>query len=135
MENHTAAILASRLALEQQYDIIETAFVKRNYPPLCQKIQRYVEMYLDGQDYNASPIYHTSPSEAFIDNMVDTIYMQIKDDFPELFKSHQNESKSRYSERNNEIYILIYPLLLHELYKRRMKKYICTLHTVPPINN
>lgn len=136
LEHHStpADILASQHALEQQYDILETAFVKRNYPPICQKVQHYVESYLDALDYNSSPIYHTSPCEATIDNMVDSIYMQIKDDYPELFRSHQNGSKARYTERNNDIYMLIYPLLLHELYKRRMKKYVYTLHTIPPSN-
>ena len=136
LEHHstTADLLASKLALEQQYDNLESAFVKRNYPPLCQKVQHYVENYLDAQDYNASPIYHTSHCEASIDNMADIIYMQIKDDFPELFRAHESDSKARYTERSNDFYMLIYPLLLHELYKRRMKKYVYTLNAIPPSN-
>lgn len=124
-------ILTSELSLQAQYDELESCFLMKNYPPFCQKIHYYIQKYLDSQDYNTSPIYDVYPSSATIDSMADTIYMEIKDDSPDTLKEFETNGNYRYAHRSN-LYMLIYPLLLNELYKRRMRKYIYTLCHCPP---
>jgi hypothetical protein len=124
-------ILTSQLALQSQYDELESCFLMKNSPPFCQKILYYIEKYLDSQDYSASPIYDNYPSRATIESMVDVIYMEMKDDAPDTLKSFEMPENNRYTTRST-LYMLIHPLLLNELYKRRMRKYIYTLCCSPP---
>jgi hypothetical protein len=126
-------ILTSELTLQAQYDELESSFLMKNYPPFCQKIHYYVQKYLDSQDYTTSPIYDVYPSSATIDSMADIIYMEINDDSPDTLKEFETNGNHRYTNRSN-LYMLIYPLLLNELYKRRMRKYVYTLCHYPPMS-
>lgn len=126
-------ILNSELALQAQYDELESRFLMKNYPPFCQKVLHYVEQYLNAQDYNTSPIYAMYPSSETIDNMVDTIYMEIRDDSPDTLNEFERTETPRYT-RRGVLDLLIRPLLLNELYRRRMRKYIYTLCCSPYTN-
>ncbi|WP_069998930.1 hypothetical protein [Cellulosilyticum sp. I15G10I2] len=130
--NTSMDILNSELALQAQYDELETRFLMKNYPPFCQKIHYYISQYLNSQDYSTSPIYAAYPSSATIDNMADIIYMEIKDDAPDTLKEFETTETLRYTKRG-VLDLLIRPLLLNELYRRRMRKYIYTLCSSPPM--
>lgn len=123
-------VLTAELALQKHYDELESYFLMKNYPPFCQRLHYYILKYLDSQDYNTSPIYDMYPSSATIDSMADIIYMEIKDDSPDILKEFKEDENSKYTTRSN-LYMLIYPLLLNELYRRRMRKYIYTLCHYP----
>lgn len=129
--SHPSYLLGAQMALQKQYDELEDNFLKKHYPPLCQKIQFYVDKYLDSQDYNTSPIYDMYPSSATLDHMVDTIYLEAQDDSPHMMKEFEMVKNVRYVQRNT-LYAIIYPLLLNELYRRRMRKYLYTLQYYPP---
>ncbi len=126
-------ILNSELTLQAQYDELETSFLMKNYPPFCQKIHYYINQYLNSQDYATSPIYAVYPSSATVDSMVDIIYMEIRDDSPDTLKEFETSETLRYT-RRGVLDLLIRPLLLNELYRRRMRKYIYTLCCSPPMS-
>ncbi len=130
-----ADILTSQLILQAQYDELESHFLMKNYPPFCQKLHYYIDRYLNSEDYAFSCIYDGYPSSATIDHIVDIIYMEIKDDAPNTFREFDQADNFRYT-RRGALDLLIRPLLLNELYKRRMRKFVYTLcHTPPMIGN
>lgn len=141
MENNFADVctrfsdaLSAQMYLQKQYDDLENNFLKKNYPPLCQKIQYYVDKYLDEEDYANSPIYDMYPSATTIDNMADRIYMALKDDSAFMQADTYSHRGSRYPNRT-ENHTLIYPVLLSELYRRRMRKYLSTIYEYPATYN
>lgn len=130
-DGKSADLLTSELMLQIRYDELESCFLMKNYPPFCQKINYYIQKYLDSQDYDTSPIYDMYPSRAALDNMTDIIYLEMTDDSPSILKEIALISNFRYTNRTS-LYLLIHPLLLNELYRRRMRKYIYTLCCCPP---
>jgi len=123
-------LLNAQMALQSQYDQLECEFLKKNYPPMCQKLQYYIDKYLDSQDYTESPLYAMYPSDATLEHITDMIYLEIKDDCPDTIKEFEAFAATRYTHRN-VLYMVIHLLFLNELYRRRMRQYLYTLYAPP----
>lgn len=102
-------------------DDMEVAYIKKMYPPLCQKIQKYIESELQQYDHDLSPIYEMYPSKDTINHMANCIYTDMKATMGGLIKEFEGNSSSR-SPIGGSFYTLIYALLLNELYRKRMRK-------------
>lgn len=130
-KDNSLDILHAQMTLQQQYDMLETAFMQKNLPPICQKIQFYVEKYLNNHEYPNSYIYDIYPSTASLYQMADTIYMELCDDNLDTYTQSDRYPQNHYAKRDL-LYTMIFPLLLNELYKKRMRKYLSTLYDYPP---
>ncbi len=107
--------------MSKNQDDMEVAYIKKMYPPLCQKIQKYVESELDQYDHDLSPIYEMYPSTETIDHMVNCIYTDLKANMGNLIKEFECAHNSR-SPMGGSFYTLVYVMLLNELYRKRMRK-------------
>ena len=107
--------------MSKHQDDMEVAYIKKMYPPLCQKIQKYVECELDQYDHELSPIYEMYPSKETINHMANCIYTDMKANMGNLIKEFENNSDAR-SPMGGSFYTLVYALLLNELYRKRMRR-------------
>ena len=103
------------------HDDMEIAYLKKMYPPVCQKIQHYVENELNKYDHELSPIYEMYPAQESIDHMANCIYSDMKDDMYDMIKEYEGTSKTR-QPIGGSFYTLLYALLLNELYRRRSRR-------------
>lgn len=103
------------------HDDMEVAYIKKMYPPLCQKIQKYVECEINQYDHDLSPIYEMYPSTETIDHMANCIYTDMKADMSNLIKEFEGNPRSP-APMGGSFYTLVYALLLNELYRKRMRK-------------
>lgn len=115
------------------HDDMEIAYLKKMYPPTCQKIQQYVENELDKYDHELSPIYEMYPSQESIDYMANCIYSDMKDDMPETIKEYECSTNSRLP-IGGPFYTLAYALLLNELYRRRTRRRLYPTYYSPYYN-
>lgn len=104
-------------------DSMEDAYIKKMYPPICKKIQKYVDAELNQYDHDLSPIYEMYPSTETIDYMANCIYTDMKADFNNLIIEFEGNPNTR-SPIGGSFYTLIYALLLNELYRKRMRRRI-----------
>ena len=107
--------------MSKTQDDMEVAYIKKMYPPLCQKIQRYVEREINQYDHELSPIYEMYPASETIDYMANCIYTNMKADMDNLIKEFEGNASKR-SPAGGSFYTLIYVLLLNELYRKRMRR-------------
>ena len=107
--------------MSKNQDDMEIAYIKKMYPPLCQKIQKYVESELDQYDHDLSPIYEMYPASETIDHMANCIYTDMKADMANLIKEFEGNNCSR-APIGGSFYTLIYAILLNELYRKRMRR-------------
>lgn len=98
--------------MSKTQDDMEVAYIKKMYPPVCQKIQHYVDKEIRQYDHDLSPIYEMYPARETIDYMANCIYTNMKADMSNLIRQFQGDS----------FYTLIYVLLLNELYRKRMRR-------------
>lgn len=106
----------------QCHNDMEIAYLKKMYPPVCQKIQRYVDNELNQYDHELSPIYEMYPSSKSIDYIANCIYTRMKGEMPNMIKDFECNQNMR-SPIGGSFYTLIYALLLNELYRKRMRKF------------
>jgi len=107
--------------MSKAHDDMEVAYIKKMYPPLCQKIQKYVACELNQYDHDLSPIYEMYPSSETINHMANCIYTDMKADMGNLIKEFEGNSCTR-SQIGGSFYTLVYALLLNELYRKRMRR-------------
>ncbi len=100
---------------------MEIAYLKKMYPPVCQKIQRYINGELNQYDHDLSPIYEMYPAAETLDYMANCIYNRMKGDLPNVIKEYEGNQNTR-TPIGGSFYTLIYALLLNELYRRRMSR-------------
>ena len=107
--------------MSKNQDDMEVAYMKKMYPPLCQKIQKYVEAELNQYDHDLSPIYEMYPSTETINHMANCIYTDMKASMGNLIKQFEGHPNTR-SPIGGSFYTLVYALLLNELYRKRMRR-------------
>ena len=107
--------------LSKNQDDMEVAYIKKMYPPLCKKIQTYVEGELNQYDHDLSPIYEMYPSPQTIQHMANCIYTNMKADMATLIKEFEGNPNLR-SPMGGSFYTLVYVMLLNELYRKRMRR-------------
>lgn len=105
------------------YNDMEIAYLKKLYPPVCQKIQTYIENELNQYDHDLSPIYEMYPATETINHMANCIYNNMKGDLPNVIKAYEYNRNTR-SPMGGSFYTLVYALLLNELYRKRMRRYL-----------
>lgn len=105
----------------KHHDEMEVAYLNKMYPPLCQKIQKYVEAELNQYDHDLSPIYEMYPSPDTITHMVNSIYTDMKASMGSLINEFEGNQCAR-SPMSGAFYTLTYVLLLNELYRKRMRR-------------
>ena len=107
--------------MSKNHDDMEVAYIKKMYPPLCKKIQRYVEAELHQYDHDLSPIYEMYPSTETINHMANCIYTDMKASMGNLIREFEGNPSTR-SPMGGSFYTLVYALLLNELYRKRMRR-------------
>lgn len=107
--------------LNKTQDDMEVAYLKKMYPPVCQKVQYYVENELNKYDHELSPIYEMYPAKESIDHMANCIYSDMKDDMYDMITEYEGTYKTR-QPIGGSFYTLLYALLLNELYRRRSRR-------------
>ena len=108
--------------MSKNHDDMEVAYLNKMYPPVCQKIQKYIEAELNQYDHKLSPIYEMYPSTETIEHMANCIYTDMKAAMPSLIKGFECNLDNTRSPIGGSFYTLIYTLLLNELYRKRMRR-------------
>ena len=108
--------------MAQCHNDMEIAYLKKMYPPVCQKIQKYIDSELSQYDHDLSPIYEMYPATGTIDHMANCIYNNMKGDLPNVIKEYECNRNTR-APIGGSFYTLVYALLLNELYRKRMRRH------------
>lgn len=106
--------------MSKTQDDMEVTYIKKMYPPLCQKIQNHIENELCQYDHDLSPIYEMYPASETIHYMANCIYTDMKANYSNLIKEFEGRLDTR-SPMGGSFYTLVYVLLLNELYRKRMR--------------
>jgi len=104
------------------YNDMEIVYLKKMYPPVCQKIQTYIENELNQYDHELSPIYEMYPATETINHMANCVYNNMKGDLPNVIKTYECNRDTR-APMGGSFYTLVYALLLNELYRKRMSRH------------
>lgn len=112
---------------------MEIAYIKKMYPPVCQKIQKYIDSELNQYDHDLSPIYEMYPATGTIDHMANCIYNNMKGDLPNVIKEYECNRDMR-APIGGSFYTLVYALLLNELYRKRMRRHLTPTYSYPFYN-
>ena len=112
------------------YNDMEVVYLKKMYPPVCQKIQMYIDSELNQYDHDLSPIYEMYPAEEGITHMVNCVYNNMKGDLPNLIKDFECNRDTR-APMGGSFYTLIYALLINELYRKRMRRRFYPTYSSP----
>ena len=101
---------------------MEIIYLNKMYPPVCQKIQKYIENELNQYDHDLSPIYEMYPAVETINHMANCVYNNMKGDLPNVIKAYECNRDTR-APIGGSFYTLVYALLLNELYRKRMYRH------------
>lgn len=116
--------------MSKAHDDMEVAYLKKMYPPLCQKIQKYIESELNQYDHDLSPIYEMYPASETIDHMANCIYTDMKADLGSMINEYEGGTNTR-APIGGSFYTLVYALLLNELYRKRMRRRLYPTYPSP----
>ena len=107
--------------MSKYQDDMEVTYIKKMYPPLCKKVQKYIDCELNQYDHDLSPIYEMYPSSQTIDHIANCIYTDMKADMCNLIKEFEGNPNTRLP-IGGSFYTLVYVMLLNELYRKRMRR-------------
>ena len=117
----------------QCHNDMEIAYIKKMYPPVCQKIQKYIDSELNQYDHDLSPIYEMYPAAETIAHMANCVYINMKGDLPNVIRDFECNKDMR-SPIGGSFYTLVYALLLNELYRKRMRRHFSPTYSSPFYN-
>ena len=117
----------------QCHNDMEIAYIKKMYPPVCQKIQKYIDSELNQYDHDLSPIYEMYPAAETIAHMANCVYTNMKGDLPNVIRDFECNKDMR-SPIGGSFYTLVYALLLNELYRKRMRRHFYPTYSSPFYN-